>query len=68
MNYFNLPSAREWLRFLGWATIKLLMSLVQFLLFALEKMLEALLYCTKMTQKTLTKIVVVIDHLPYSGI
>lgn len=68
MNYFNLPSAKEWLRFLGWVTIKLLVSLVQFLLVALEKILEASLYCTKMMQKTLTKIVVVIDHLPYSGI
>lgn len=67
MNYFNLPNFKEWLRFFGWVAIKLLVSFLQFLLVALEKILEVFLYCTKMSQKTLAKIVLVIDHLPYSG-
>ena len=68
MNYFNLPNFKEWVRFFGWVAIKLLVSFLQFLLLALEKLLEVFLYSTKMTQKTLTKIALVIDHLPYSGI
>lgn len=68
MNYFNLPNFREWLRFFGWVTMKLLVSFLQFLMVALEKILEVFLYCTKMSQKTLTKIAFVVDHLPYSGV
>ena len=68
MNHFNLPNFREWLRFLGWVAMKLLVSFLQFLALALEKILEVFLYCTKMLQKTLTKIAFVVDHLPYSGV
>lgn len=68
MNHFNLPNFREWLRFIGWVVMKLLVSFLQFLMVALEKILEVFLYCTKMSQKTLTKIAFVVDHLPYSGI
>ena len=48
--------------------MKLLVSFLQFLALALEKILEVFLYCTKMSQKTLTKIAFVVDHLPYSGV
>ena len=68
MNHFNLPNFREWLRFLGWVAMKLLVSFLQFLMVALEKILEIFIYCTKMSQKTLTKIAFVVDYLPYSGI
>lgn len=68
MNHFNLPNFREWLRFLGWVVMKLLVSFLQFLMVALEKILEIFIYCTKMSQKTLTKIAFVVDHLPYSGV
>jgi hypothetical protein len=68
MNHFNLPNFKEWLRFFGWVAMKLLVSFLQFLALALEKILEVFLYCTKMSQKTLTKIAFVVDHLPYSGV
>lgn len=68
MNHFDLPSAKEWLRFFGWCLVKAVLSLLQFVSTLLEKMLEFLVWCTRQFQKFLSKIAVVVDHLPYSGI
>ncbi len=68
MNHFNLPDSKSWLRFFGWVAIKLLVSFMQFLLVILEKMLLFIVWCTKMLQKTLDRIVFVVDHMPYTGV
>lgn len=68
MNYFDLPDAKTWLRFFGWVAVKLFVSLLQFLLVAVEKILEFSLWCTKQFRLTIDKIVQVIDHMPYTGI
>ena len=68
MNYFSLPSFKTWLRFLGWVLIKLLLSFLQFIMLMLEKTLEFSLWCVKMLQRTLSKIVFIVDHIVYTGI
>ena len=68
MNYFNLPRGSTWLKLLGWVVIKLALSLLQFLILILEKTLTFLLWCTKMLQRTLDKIVFIVDHIIYTGI
>ncbi|MBF2016354.1 MAG: hypothetical protein IGS23_14360 [Rivularia sp. T60_A2020_040] len=68
MNYFSLPSFKSWLKFFGWVGIKILVSFLQFLMVCLEKILEFLLWCTRQSKITLSKIVFVIDNLPYAAI
>jgi hypothetical protein len=68
MNYFDLPNFQSWLRFFGWVLIKGALSFLQFITFTTEKILEIFILCTRMFQKFLTKIVFVIDHLPYAGV
>lgn len=68
MNYFDLPGFKTWLRFFGWVAVKLFVSFLQFLLVAVEKILEFSLWCTKQFRLTINKIVQVIDHMPYTGI
>lgn len=68
MNHFDIPDAKTWLRFLGWAIVKLAVSGVQFTLLALEKLLELLLYCVRMSQKPAAKIAFIVDHMPFAGI
>lgn len=68
MNYFDLPTFQSWLRFFGWVLIKSLLSFLQFLTLATEKILEIFILCIRMFRNFLTKIVFVVDHLPYAGI
>ena len=68
MNYFNLPRGSTWLKLLGWVVIKLALSGLQFLILVLEKSLTFLLWCTKMFQRTLDKIVFIVDHIIYTGV
>jgi len=68
MNYFNLPRGSTWLRLLGWIIIKVALSFLQFLILILEKSLTFSLWCTKMAQRTLDKIVFIVDHIIYTGV
>jgi hypothetical protein len=68
MNYFNIPSARTWLRFFGWVAVRLVVSAIQFALLLAEKTLEFLLWCVRLGHKPMEKISFLVDNLPYAGV
>lgn len=68
MNHFDIPDGKTWLRFFGWAMVKLAVSFIQFCLLVLEKILELLLHCVRMCQKPASRIAFIVDNMPFAGI